>query len=253
MSYDLDSGKGGLTARMSLFAELKRRNVLRVAAAYVAVAWLVIQVVETIFPAFGFGDAAIRGVVIFLAIGFLPAVISAWAFELTPEGLVRDSEVDRSSPTIRAMSKRLDRLVIVALALALGYFAFDKFMLDPARDRAIAEAANEAGRAEAERESEAKAADGPPMVAVLPFAAVGAVEDSAFFAVGVHDDQLNQLAQQPSMRVISRTSVLEYKDTQKNIREIGAELGADANLEGGVQTAGDRIRINAQLIDARTD
>lgn len=104
---------------MSLFAELKRRNVLRVAAAYVAVAWLVIQVVETIFPAFGFGDAAIRGVVIFLAIGFIPAVLSAWAFELTPDGLLRDSEVDRSSPTIKAMGKRLDRLVIVARAFAL--------------------------------------------------------------------------------------------------------------------------------------
>jgi TolB-like protein len=238
---------------MSLFAELKRRNVLRVAAAYVAVAWLVIQVVETIFPAFGFGDAAIRGVVTFLAIGFFPAVISAWAFELTPEGLVRDSEVDRSSPTIRAMGKRLDRLMIVALALALGYFAFDKFMLDPARDRAIADAAKEEGRAEAERESDARASDGPPMVAVLPFVAVGGGERSTFFAAGVHDDLLTQLAQQPSMRVISRTSVLEYEGTKKNIREIGAELGADAILEGGVQTAGDRIRINAQLIDARTD
>jgi TolB-like protein len=97
------------------------------------------------------------------------------------------------------------------------------------------------------------ARDGPPMVAVLPFAAVGGGEDSIFFAAGVHDDLLTQLAQQPSMRVISRTSVLEYKDTQKNIREIGEELRADAILEGGVQSAGDRIRINAQLIDARTD
>ena len=242
---------------MSLFSELKRRNVLRVGAAYVAVAWLVIQVVETIFPAFGFGDAAIRGAVIVLGIGFVPAVVSAWAFELTPEGLRKDSEVDRDSPTIKAMGKRLDRLFLVALALALGYFALDKFLLDPARDRereqAIAEAAKEEGRAEAERESQAREPQGPPMVAVLPFTAIGTTDDSAFFATGVHDDRLTQLAQQPSMRVISRTSVLEYKDTQKNIREIGAELGADAVLEGGIQTAGDRIRINAQLIDARTD
>lgn len=242
---------------MSLFAELKRRNVLRVAAAYVAVAWLVIQVVETIFPAFGFGDAAIRGAVILLAVGFIPAVVSAWAFELTPEGLKRDSEVDRASPTIKAMGKRLDRLIMVALALALGYFAIDKFMLDPARDRAreqaIAESAREEGRAEAERESDAAASDGPPMVAVLPFVAVGGTEDSTFFATGVHDDLLTQLAQQQSMRVISRTSVLEYKGTEKNIRQIGEELRADAILEGGVQTAGERIRINAQLIDARTD
>ena len=130
---------------MSLFSELKRRNVLRVAAAYVALAWLVIQVTETLFPIFGLSETAMRGVVILLAIGFIPAVASAWAFELTPQGLIRDSEVDRSSPTIKAMGKRLDRLVIVALALALGYFALDKFLLDPARDeareQAIAEAA----------------------------------------------------------------------------------------------------------------
>ena len=243
---------------MSLFSELKRRNVLRVAAAYVAVAWLVIQVTETLFPVFGFSDAAIRGVVILLAVGFVPAVISAWAFELTSKGLIPEQEVDRSSPAIRQMTRRLDRLIMVALALALGYFAFDKFVLDPARDKVreqeIAQAAREQARAEAVGETENdRAPSGPPMLAVLPFAATGGGEDSAFFAVGVHDDLLTQLAQQQSMRVISRTSVLEYKDTQKNIREIGAELGADAILEGGVQTAGDRIRINAQLIDARTD
>ena len=104
---------------MTLFAELKRRNVLRVAAAYVAVSWLLIQVVETLFPVFGLSDAAIRTVVILLAIGFIPAVISAWAFELTPEGLVRDAEVDRAAPSIKASTKRLDRIVMVALALAV--------------------------------------------------------------------------------------------------------------------------------------
>ena len=242
---------------MALFSELKRRNVLRVAAAYVAVGWLVIQVIETLFPVFGLSDGAIRAVVILLAIGFVPVVALAWAFELTPDGLLRDSEVDRTSPTRQAMGKRLDRLFMIALALALGYFALDKFMLDPARDRAreqeIAKAAKEEGRAEAVRESQDAEATGPPIVAVLPFAAVGGGEDSAFFAAGVHDDLLTQLAQQPSMRVISRTSVLEYRGTEKNIREIGEELRADAILEGGVQSAGNRIRINAQLIDARTD
>ncbi|MEJ2275581.1 MAG: hypothetical protein P8Y01_13590, partial [Woeseiaceae bacterium] len=235
---------------MSLFAELKRRNVLRVAAAYVAVSWLLIQVVETLFPVFGLSDAAIRTVVIVLAIGFVPAVVVAWAFELTPEGLVRDSEIDRASPSVKARAKRLDRIVMVALALAVGYFAFDKFMLDPARDEAIAETAREQGRAEA---VQAKRDAGPPVVAVLPFSAVTANEDSEFFAAGVHDDLLTKLAQTPSMLVVSRTSVMEYKDVQHNIREIGAALGADAILEGGVQSAGNRIRINAQLIDAKTD
>jgi TolB-like protein len=239
---------------MTLFSELKRRNVLRVAAAYVAVSWLLIQVVETLFPLFDLSDAAIRGVVIVLAIGFVPAVIVAWAFELTAEGLVRDSEVDRGSVTAKASTKRLDRIVMVALALAVGYFAFDKFMLDPARDQAreqaIAEVAREEGRAEAAQESRDS---GPPVLAVLPFSAVTDTEDSVFFAAGVHDDLLTKLAQLPSMLVISRTSVLEYKNTQENIRDIGAALGADAILEGGVQSAGNRIRINAQLIDAKTD
>ena len=239
---------------MTLLAELKRRNVLRVAAAYVAVSWLLIQVVETLFPVFGVSDAAIRAVVIVLAIGFVPAVISAWAFELTPEGLVRDDEVDRDAPAIRAATRRLDRIVMVALALAVGYFAFDKFMLDPARDaareQAVAEAAREEGRAAAVQE---KRDSRPPVIAVLPFSAVTANEDSEFFAAGVHDDLLTKLAQTPSMLVVSRTSVMEYKDVQRNMREIGAALGADAILEGGVQSAGDRIRINAQLIDAKTD
>ena len=239
---------------MTLFAELKRRNVLRVAAAYVAVSWLLIQVVETLFPVFGLSDAAIRAVVLVLAIGFVPAVIVAWAFELTPEGFVRDSEVDRSSVIIKARTQRLDRIVMVALALAVGFFAFDKFVLDPARDeareQAIAETAREAGRTEA---VEARRESGPPVIAVLPFSAVTANDDSEFFAAGVHDDLLTRLAQLPSMLVVSRTSVLEYKDVQRNIREIGEALGADAILEGGVQSAGNRIRINAQLIDAKTD
>jgi TolB-like protein len=235
---------------MTLFSELKRRNVLRVAAAYVAVSWLLIQVVETLFPVFGLSDAGIRGVVIALAIGFVPAVIVAWAFELTADGLVRDSEIDRGSAAAKAGTKRLDRIVMVTLALAVGYFAFDKFMLDPARDQAIAEVAREEGRAEA---AQASKDAGPPILAVLPFSAVTATEDSVFFAAGVHDDLLTKLAQLPSILVISRTSVLEYKDTQENIRDIGAALGADAILEGGVQSAGNRIRINAQLIDAKTD
>jgi TolB-like protein len=235
---------------MSLFSELKRRNVLRVAAAYIAVSWLLIQVVETLFPVFGLSDAGIRAVVIVLAIGFIPAVIVAWAFELTPEGFIRDGEVDRASATFKAGTKRLDRIVMVALALAVGYFAFDKFMLDPARDEAIAEAAREAGRTEAVQATRDRA---QPVLAVLPFSAVTDTEDSVFFAAGVHDDLLTKLAQLPSMLVVSRTSVLEYKDTKQNIREIGAALGADAILEGGVQSAGDRIRINAQLIDAKTD
>ena len=235
---------------MTLLAELKRRNVLRVAAAYIAVSWLLIQVIETLFPVFGVGDAAIRAVVIVLALGFIPAVAFAWAFELTPEGLVRDGEVDRTSVSVKAAGRRLDRIALIALVLAVGYFAVDKFVFDPARDEAIAEAVREEVRAEAVQEDRTS---GRPVLAVLPFTAVTDTKDSEFFAAGVHDDLLTKLAQLPSMLVISRTSVMEYRNVQRNMRQIGEALGADALLEGGVQSAGNRIRINAQLIDAKTD
>ncbi|MGI9262519.1 MAG: hypothetical protein ACR2QR_10815, partial [Woeseiaceae bacterium] len=134
---------------MSLFNELKRRNVLRVGAAYVVAAWLLIQVAETIFPLFGFGDTPARIVVIVLAIGLIPAIIFAWAFELTPEGLKKESEVNRSRSPNAHVGKKLDRIIMVVLALALGYFAFDKFVLDPVEDVQIAESAREEGRSAA--------------------------------------------------------------------------------------------------------
>ena len=123
---------------MSLFVELKRRNVLRVATAYAAVSWLIVQVAETLFPVFGLGDTAIRAVVVVLVAGFVPALILAWAFEWTPEGFRRDEDVDRASPFSRRMAKRLDRAVMVLLALAVGYFAFDKFVLAPQREADVA-------------------------------------------------------------------------------------------------------------------
>ena len=109
------------------------------------VAWLVIQVVETVLPAFGFGDAAVRIVTIVLAIGLIPTLILSWAFEFTPEGLKREKDVDRSQSITAQTGKKLDRMIMVVLALALGYFAFDKFVLDPARDVEIAETASQAG------------------------------------------------------------------------------------------------------------
>ncbi len=130
------------------FEELKRRNVLRVAAAYVVASWLIIQVVETIFPAFGFSDAALRIITIVLAIGLIPALILSWAFEITPEGLKKEKDVDRSKIDPQR-TKTLDRLIIVVLALGVGYFAFDKFILDPVRDVEMIEEAKEVARSEA--------------------------------------------------------------------------------------------------------
>ena len=147
---------------MSVFSELKRRNVLRVAAAYIAVAWLVIQVSETLFPLFGLGDSAVRSIAIISAIGLVPALIVAWVFELTPEGFKRDGEIDRASPSVKAMSKRLDRLIMVVLTLALAYFAMDKFLLDPVRDRAREEEITETARQQGRKEALRKAEIAPP-------------------------------------------------------------------------------------------
>ena len=120
---------------MSLLNELKRRNVIRVGIAYALASWLIIQVIETLFPVFDFSNEAIRIVVIILAIGLLPVLFFAWAFELTPEGVKRDKDVDRSHSITPQTGKKLDRWVMVMLVLALTYFAFDKFILDPAGSR----------------------------------------------------------------------------------------------------------------------
>ncbi len=118
------------------FEELKRRNVFRVGIAYVVAAWLVIQVVETIFPAFGYGDVGVRIVVIVLTIGMIPVLVLAWAFEITPEGLKLEKDVDRSRSITPQTGKKLDRMIMVVLALVLGYFALDKFALSPQREAA---------------------------------------------------------------------------------------------------------------------
>ena len=134
---------------MSIIRELQRRNVFRVGAAYAVVSWLLIQVAETIFPLFGFGDAPARIVVILLAVGFVPAIVLSWAFEWTPEGLRLDRPSERPELPQPGAGRRLDRVIMVALALAVGYFAFDRFVLDPGRDAALQRAAEERGRTSA--------------------------------------------------------------------------------------------------------
>ena len=240
---------------MSLFRELKRRNVFRVGAAYVVVAWLIIQVVETIFPAFGFDDSAIRIATIVLAIGLIPTMIIAWAFELTPEGLKKESEVDRSQSITSHTGKKLDRMIIVVLALALGYFAFDKFVLDPQRDasqeEALAEQVEEArqeGRTEALIESY-----GEKSIAVLAFDDMSQAGDQEYLSDGIAEELLNLLAKIPDLRVISRSSAFSFKGQNLELTEIARRLNVNHILEGSVRKAGDQVRITAQLIEARSD
>ncbi len=233
---------------MSLFNELKRRNVFRVGAAYVVATWLVIQVAETIFPLFGFGDTPARIVVIALAIGFIPAMILAWAFELTPEGLKKESEVDRTQSITPYTGKKLDRMIMVVLALALGYFAFDKFVLSESREATMVEAAREEGRSEALVESY-----GEKSIVVLPFVNMSSDEEQEYFSDGISEELLNLLSRIPELRVISRSSAFSYKGKDYKATEVGRELNVTHILEGSVRKAGKRLRITAQLIEARTD
>jgi TolB-like protein/lipoprotein NlpI len=233
---------------MSFFAELKRRNVPRVAAAYVVAAWLVIQVVETTFPAFGYSDAAIRIVVIAFSIGLVPVLILAWAFELTPEGLKKDKDLDRNESPSPKAGKKLDRIIMVLLALGLGYFAFDKFVLSESREASIAETARQEGHTEALVESY-----GDKSIAVLPFLNMSSDVEQEYFSDGISEELLNLLAKIPELRVISRSSAFAFKGQKIDIPEVAQKLNVAHILEGSVRKAGNQVRITAQLIEARSD
>jgi adenylate cyclase len=229
---------------MSLLRELQRRNVIRVATAYVVTAWLIIQVIETIFPAFGFGDEAIRLAVIVLGIGFIPAVIGAWVFEWTPEGLKRD-QGEEAAP---GQGRNFDRAIVVILALGIVYFAFDKFVLAPERA-----AEREAEVAEQAAEEARKGFYGDRSIAVLPFDNLSSDPEQVYFVDGVAEEILNLLARIRDLRVISRSSSFSFRDQERNIPDIADKLDVAHILEGSVRRAGNRVRVTAQLIDARTD
>jgi TolB-like protein len=221
---------------MPLLAELRRRNVFRVAIAYLVAAWVLLQVADVLLPALRLPDWSITLVAVLLTLGFVPALIGAWVFELTPEGLRRESEVDRSASITRDTGRKLNIATIVLVLIGIALLAADRYL------------PGEAGRSA----EPAADTDTVPVIAVLPFQATGS-DDGGFLASGLHDDLLTMLHKIGAYRVLSRTSVMEYGETTKNMREIGAELGASHILEGGVQARGNRVRINAQLIDAAAD
>ena len=233
---------------MSLYNELKRRNVIRLAIAYVAISWLLIQVVETLFPIYGLSDAAIRVVVATVAIGFIPAMVIAWVFEFTPEGIKRDVEVDHNDPGTRGAGKKLDRIILVILALGFGYLAFDKFVLDPARDVEMLEQATQQARTETLLES-----FGDKSIAVLAFADMSPEGDQEYFSDGIAEELLNLLAAIDELRVISRSTAFTFKGSGYTLKEIAKKLDVTYILEGSVRKSGNMVRITAQLINARVD
>jgi len=233
---------------MSLYRELNRRNVFRVGAAYIVAAWLLIQVAETIFPLFGFGDTPARVVVIVLAIGFPLFLVFSWVFEITPEGLKKEKDVDRTALIAHKTGKQLDRIIMVMLALALGYFAFDKFVLDPARDAELVVETAQQARSEALVESY-----GDKSIAVLPFVNLSSDPEQEYFSDGISEELLNLLAKIPELRVIAQTSSFSYKGKDIKIADVARELNVGHVLEGSVRKAGNQVRITAQLNDARSE
>jgi adenylate cyclase len=198
-----------------VFEELKRRNVFRVGAAYAVAAWLAIQLVETIFPAFGFGDAAVRITVIVLAIGSVPVLILAWAFEITPDGVKRENQVDRTQSGASVSAHKLNRALVFLLIAAVGYFAVDKFVLD-SREGNNSPASAGPELAERSAQTEVGATGGSAQarsVAVLPFVAMSSGQDDGYFADGLTEEVLNYLASVPELLVTARTSSFHFKGT----------------------------------------
>ena len=229
----------------NFFSELKRRNVIRFAGLYLVGAWLIVQVASTVLPMFGGPDWLPRSIVILLVIGFIPALIFSWVFELTPQGLKRDEDVSPEQSIAPQTARRMDRMIIVVLALALGYFAFDKFVLGPRRETAQSHA-----------NSLPNASDSPAnskSIAVLPFENLSSDKENAYFADGIQDEILTRLSKIAALKVISRTSTQKYKSAPDNLREIGKQLGVANLLEGSVQKIANAVHVNVQLIRVSND
>jgi TolB-like protein/Tfp pilus assembly protein PilF len=209
----------------NFFAELQRRNVFRAAAAYGVVAWLLIQIATQVFPFFDIPNWAVRFVIVSLLLGFPLAMIAAWIFEWTPEGLKRTDEMPPSESIGRATGRKFDFFIIGTLLVVIAVLAWQR--LSPQREKSIA---------------------------VLPFENFSSEKENVFLADGIQDDLLTNLAKIKDLRVISRTSVMKYRNADaRNIQEIGKALDAAHILEGSVRRVGDRIAVNVQLIDTHTD
>jgi TolB-like protein/Flp pilus assembly protein TadD len=243
----LFSANYGKTLRLKNFlAELKRRNVIRMAGLYLVGAWLLIQVASTIFPTFGAPNWLLRSAIVLLAIGFIPALIFSWVFELTPEGFKRDKERPPERASAPQARRRMDRMIIVVLVLALTYFAFDKFVLARRRESQLANIPGAPNDPAASANSKS--------IAVLPFENFSEDKGFLYFADGVQDEILTDLAKIADLKVISRTSVMQFKgNAAANLGEIGQALKVGHVLEGSVQRSVNRVRVTAQLIDVRTE
>src|SRR5437764_5905056 len=223
----------------NFFNELKRRNVIRATGLYLVGAWLLTQVASTVLPMFGAPDWLPRSIVVLLVIGFIPALVFSWAFELTPQGLKRDEDVPPEESIAPQTARRMNLTIIAVLVLALGYFAFDKFVLTPRREAARPAA-------------ETKSAANEKSVAVLAFANLSDDKGSEYFSDGISEELLTVLQKIPGLHVAARTSAFSFKGKNATAQEIGEKLGVAHLVEGSVRKAGDAVRIAARLTQANT-
>jgi TolB-like protein/Tfp pilus assembly protein PilF len=224
---------------LNFFAELKRRNVIRFAGLYLVGAWLIVQVASTVLPMFGAPEWLPRSIVILLVIAFGPALVFSWTFELTPHGLKRDEDVPAEQSIAPQTGRRMNRLILAVLVLALGYFAIDNFVLTPRRDAALIAAAS------------TPTVDARSL-AVLPFVNMSGDAANEYFSDGISEEILNVLARTPELHVAARTSSFSFKGRTLEVPEIARELNVRMVLEGSVRKQEDRVRITAQLIDAKS-
>lgn len=215
----------------TFLAELKRRNVYRVAVAYAVVAWVLIQLGSILFPTFDAPAWVMKAFVGLLVLGFPVAAILAWAYELTPDGIRRADEVPPQQSVVRSTGRKLDFVIIGVLVFAVALLVFDRFRTrNAAGDTAIAKS-----------------------IAVLPFANLSEDKSNAYFADGIQDEILTRLAKIGAMKVISRTSTLQFQSKPGSVTDIAKQLGVAYVLEGSVQKANDSVRVNVQLIKADHD
>ena len=233
-------GGGGV----SVIAELKRRNVFRVALLYLVAAWVILQVAQLLFDVLKLPDWTSRLVLGLLALGFPLALIFSWVYELTPEGLKREHEVERNASITAETARKLDLIVVGLLVIAIVVVAVERFIPRTAPIPAATDAASGASSAEAPVQAAAKS------IAVLPFADMSAGKDQEYFADGLSEELLNLLAKIPDLRVAARTSAFKFKGEKIDVKEVAQKLNVAHILEGSVRKSGNKVRITAQLIKA---
>src|SRR6266487_194316 len=219
----------------NFFAELKRRNVYKVAIAYAVVAWLLMQIATQVFPFLEIPNWAIRLVVLLLVIGFPVAMILAWAFELTPEGIKRAEDVDLTKSNTRRSSYKLLWITAIVATVAAALFVGGRFNFFHSKPSPTTGVASDKS------------------IAVLPFDNLSHDPDNAYFADGIQKEILTRLSKIADLKVISRTSTQHFKSSPDNLPQIAKQLGVTNILEGSVQKVADQVRVNVQLINATSD